>query len=86
MLMTVWVGHCIYIALSIVYNDMRDSVTTMLMIYKMAGINCIGIRTKTVYIHTPMCIADPKQNIMPKLSPVAQTDVQHKQTEPPYYS
>ena len=86
MLMTVWVGHCIYIALSIVYNDMRDSVTTMLMRCKMAGINCIGIRTKTVYIHTPMCVADPKQNTTPKLSPVAQTNVQHKQTEPPYYS
>ena len=65
MLMTVWVGHCIYIALSSVYNDMRDSVTTMLIRCKMAGINCIGIRNKTVYIHTPMCVADPEQNTMP---------------------
>ena len=86
MLMTVWVGHCIYIALSIVFNDMRDSVTTMLMRCNMAGINYIGISTKTVYIHIPMCVADPEQNITLKLSPVAQTDVQHKQTEPPYYS
>ena len=65
MLMTVWVGHCIYIALSIVYNDMRDSVTTMLIRCNMASINCIGIKTKTVYIHTPTCVADPEQNIMP---------------------
>ena len=86
MLMTVWVGLCIYIALSIVYNDMHDNVTTMLIRCNMAGINCIGIRTKIVYIHTPMCVADPEQNTMPKLSPVAQMNVQHEQTEPPYYS
>ena len=73
-----------FIALSSVYNDMRDSVTTTLMRCKMAGINCIEIRNKTVYIQIPTRVADPEQNITPKLSP--QTDVQHKQTEPPYYS
>ena len=67
MLMTVWVGHCIYIALSIVYNDMQDSVTTMLIRCNMAGINCIELGlTQCIYIHL-----DSEQNTMPKLSPVA---------------
>ena len=66
--------------LYIVYNDMHDSATTMLMRCKVAVINGIVIGTKwCIYIHL-RALRTPDQNITRKLSPVAQTDVRHRQS------
>ena len=55
---------------------MHDSATTRFMKCKMNGINDIR-EVYTVYTLTAR-VADPHaQNIAPKLSPEAQTDVQH---------
>ena len=66
--------------LYIVYNNMRDSTTTMRMRCKVAVINGMWHGTKRcIYVHL-RALQTPDQNITLKLSPVAQTDVQHRQS------
>ena len=59
---------------------MHGSATTMLMGCKGAVINGVGIGTKRfIYVHLRV-LQTPDENIMLKLSPVAQMDVQHRQS------
>ena len=59
---------------------MHDSATTMLMRCKVAVKNGLEFGTKwCIYIHL-RALQTPDQNITLKLSPVAQTDVRHRQS------
>ena len=59
---------------------MHDSATTVFMRCTVAVINGYNLGLKMVYKRTPTPLRTPDQNITLNVSPVAQTDIPHRQS------